>query len=97
MYFAMTPPNMSVGYESSFVVPEVDRKPVESVKEFYKNQDKIIHKYLVDTRAKFTNQPFVGSVMMGGFHILMPENAKWQNHILEISSDLDASENMPSK
>jgi hypothetical protein len=72
--------------EDKYMVPEKDRSPEQSIQEFYKNQEEIMHKYMLDTRSLYSTQYFVGSVVKGGFHVLMPENGQWNNHKIEFSA-----------
>lgn len=63
--------------EKDFVIPEPQRKPQQSMKEFYEQQAQITRQMYMGSKLQF-RQASVGSVMQDGFHADLPPNAKWE-------------------
>ena len=71
-----------------FVVPKQHQTPLLSIRDFYRERDKLLHEYMFITRTTFEKQPFLGSVFKDGFHAFLPPNSKWQGHKIEISESI---------
>jgi hypothetical protein len=72
----------------NYNVPIKDRRPLERMVDYYKNQEKIMMDLLVNTRMKFRQQHFIGTVMRDGFHSDLPDNAMWRGSKIEMGDNI---------
>ena len=74
--------------EHDYVIPVNQRRPLESVAEYYAKRDETLITMLVTTRGKFTKQHHLGTVMKDGFHTDLPNDAMWKDGKIEIGSEI---------
>jgi hypothetical protein len=68
--------------KSEWDIPLEHLRPEQDFKTFYENRETILHDFMLNTRKKYEKQPFIGSIMTNGFHIIMPPNTKWEDHMI---------------
>jgi cell division protein YceG involved in septum cleavage len=68
--------------DTNYNVPIEYRKPKLHIREFLNTREQIKTDQMIETRAMFSKQPFVGSIILGGYHSLLGLNAKWLNNMV---------------
>ena len=68
--------------DNHYNVPVEHRKPLLKMKDFYKQQNKILQKQLIDSRLTFQQQNHLGTNLTDGYNALLPEGYKWQNGMI---------------
>ncbi len=69
--------------DAHFVVESRLLKPQGTPRTF--DPTTVANTYLVESRQKFQYQPFLGSVLLGGEHVLLPEGLVWKDGVLQKS------------
>ena len=65
--------------DTQYDVPVEHRRPLcRNLAHFYETREVMRTKIFLQSRQKFPQQHHTGSVMLDGFHALMPPNTKWQ-------------------
>lgn len=68
--------------DTNYNIPLSARRSADSVKVYYQQREDEMLKHLLGTRSKYKTQHHVGSVMQDGFHVDLPYDAMWKNHII---------------
>jgi hypothetical protein len=71
--------------DTNFNVPIEHRTPKLKFRDFITQQESLRQTQMIKTREMFPKQEYEGNIMMGGYHSLLPSNAKWVNHIIEFN------------
>ncbi len=71
--------------DTKFNIPIEHRTPKLKFEDFMNQRETLRHEQMVKTRTMFPKQDYEGNIMMGGYHSLLPTNAKWVNHIISFS------------
>lgn len=74
--------------DESYTIPEAQRQPALSMKEFYAVPDRGLMDLMMRTRLTFKSQNHIGTVMRDGFHIDLPENTMWRGGVLVSGEDV---------
>lgn len=73
-----------------YTIPEQDRVPPFSPREYRVNRDKIATDIFMKSRLQFKEQYFVGSPLRDGFHAELPLNAMWKGGKVEMGEHVAA-------
>lgn len=71
-------------------IPEHDLRPIEKIKEFYKDRNKKRRDAFISSRLKYPNQHFIGSVMKNGESEFLPEDYIWHDGKVMRKEDINS-------
>lgn len=69
-------------HDDSYTVPEAQREPALSMKEFYAVEDRGLLDWMMKTRLTFQAQNHMGTVLRDGFHVDLPVDTMWRGGVL---------------